>query len=194
MVKLRLWTLAAAVAGIAALAAGPVVADAAETTSSDSITAVGQTLLITCGPGGPVPVTTCAGGQGLPLIGGTGNYSAVSSICTIVSTEDGTAPTPEEGGCTLTTSGTYQNIVCGTGTAAGTLTVSSSLDTDDSFSATYTAAFVGFHGQLAGVVTTGADAGAQLAGTVDLAIVVPPVPPVGDCALTLQFEANLTVQ
>lgn len=191
--KVKWWTLVVAVAGVAALAAGPSVADAAETTSSDSVSAVGQTLQITCGPGGPVPVTTCAGGQGLPLVGGIGTYQAASTACNMVSTEDGTVPTPEEGSCSILTQGTYENIVCGTGIATGSLNLASNLDTDDSFSAVYTIVFEGFHGSLSGTVTSGADAGAQLVGTVDIAI-VPPVPPAGDCALTLEFAATLTVE
>lgn len=79
-------------------------------------------------------------------VGGGGSFTFASKTCEAVDTDHG----PQA--CTITASGTYTNIVCGTGTANGTATVTSAGETETiSFSIT----FVGGQGKLTGTTSDG---------------------------------------
>lgn len=81
----------------------------------------GQASSITCSNNLPAgaPGATCpaGGGNGVPVVGGVGTYAF------------GPAGTPwnlcelNAAGCTLNSTGSYTNVVCGTGIASGNATV-----------------------------------------------------------------------
>ena len=74
------------------------------------------------------------------LVGGGGVWAFASNICEMVSA-------PEAGACSIAASGTYSNVICGTGTVAGTATLSGP-DGDETMSFSIT--FVSGTGQLIG--------------------------------------------
>jgi hypothetical protein len=82
------------------------------------------------------------------LLGGSGSYSFSSDVCVFVSTD---AFPPEFGTCGTTSSGTYSNIVCGTGSASGSATFTEADGGSDTFS--YTITFVAGVGVLQGGAT-----------------------------------------
>jgi hypothetical protein len=108
-------------------------------------------------------------------VGGGGNFSGpvvpcngVGVVCEIGS--DGN-PIPEAGGCTITFNGTYTNIVCGTGTATGSVVLNES---DDSETIVFNVVFAAGEGVLTGTSST--DNGTDLwAGVVNI------LPTGGDC-------------
>jgi hypothetical protein len=113
-----------------AIAAAPVVASAADDGDVDVAAFTGQTTSLT-------PVQ---------LVMGSGNFTFTTTSlaggapsCAGVSTD----ATPPEvfTSCTITSSGTYSNIVCGTGTATGTSTSVTEPDGSAEAMGTYTIVF-----------------------------------------------------
>jgi len=108
--------------------------------------------------------------------GGGGSYSFASDHCVGVSSDEPTN-VPADGNCSISASGTYANIVCGTGTAPGNATVTESDGASDSFAYSLTfAAGVGVEtgGGSAGVVVivaTGTGAPANCVTSFDVVIV-----------------------
>jgi len=112
-------------------------------------------------------------------VGGTGSYTFASSACEMVSA-------PEVGACTLVSSGTYSNIVCGTGTWSGTANLNGP---DGSESMSYTITFEDGTGELTGSMNAN-DGPATVTGIVDL------TPSGGNCVNgTTQFTivGHLTI-
>lgn len=130
------------------------------------------------------------------LIGGTGSYSFSSGACSFPGsaqlgcTAAGTATTASPpvgaGTCDISASGTYVNIVCGTGTTGGGLTVMSDTATAspgnvvgsvDTVGTRYGILFVAGIGLIRGQVTSSnhLPAGSNLAGFAQI------IPTGGDC-------------
>jgi hypothetical protein len=105
----------------------------------------GTTSSVTCKAGTlppplppePVPVVGCPGGSGIPYVGGVGGYAfntgaapvlGVTSLppfCVIVgaSALGATGNAAAGTSCSVSSSGVYFNVVCGTGTASGSATI-----------------------------------------------------------------------
>jgi hypothetical protein len=88
---------------------------------SDTIWFQGTTTSLTCDPAyAEAASNTCGGAaNGVPVQGGEGTYTFAGS-CSYTSD---TGPTAESGNCNITSSGEYENSVCGTGEASGTATL-----------------------------------------------------------------------
>jgi len=123
----KLATLVGTIFAAGALAITPLTAMAADG-DVDAGVAVGHTTTLT-------PVQ---------LQGGTGSYSFASDACAAVSSDD----VPPAETCTISASGTYVNIVCGTGTAPGTATVVEADGSSDTFG--YSLTFVAGIGVVTG--------------------------------------------
>jgi len=115
------------VAAAATIGVSPIVVSAQEVVDVDAAAFVGSTTLLNCGPGGPVPVTTCGLGgatNGVPLVGGSGAYSFNSSVCAgvsanVIGDEGGPADVEATTSCSINSNGNYINVVCGTGAVLG---------------------------------------------------------------------------
>jgi hypothetical protein len=130
--RIKLLSLVGTVLAAGAIASAPLAASAADG-DTDVAAFVGHTTGLT-----PVQAT-----------GGTGSYSFVSDVCAGVSLD---ATPPEAGTCSITSSGTYSNIVCGTGSASGSATATENVDgAADTFS--YTITFVAGVGVIQGGAT-----------------------------------------
>lgn len=128
--RIKLLSLVGTVLAAGAIASAPLAASAADG-DSDVAVFVGHTTGLT-----PVQLT-----------GGSGSYGFVSDVCAGASTD--TTP-PEVATCGISSSGTYTNIVCGTGSAAGSATATEP-DSTDTFS--YSILFVSGVGVLTGGAT-----------------------------------------
>jgi hypothetical protein len=141
------------------------------------------------------------------LVGGNGNFTFNSASglggCALLSasgtgSEAGEAAMDVEATrtCSVSALGSYVNVVCGTGVAwgSGTITEGSGSDT---YAVTFQVMFVAGTGYLTGVVTESESdgdgaAGAQpLYGVVNLVPLETPPPPVGQC--TNKFTAAVTL-
>jgi hypothetical protein len=160
----RVWKLGAlAVAGVAFCLGNPL---AAKAVVSDVLVINGQAVV----------------SPSVQISGGAGSFTFNTSVCAGVSDGDGVAaPTPEAGLCVIASTGTYANIVCGTGSATGTATISGAESATASFSIT----FAGTIGVVTGSVTDNppdSDTVDAITGVVQIGPPVPPsVPPVGTC-------------
>jgi hypothetical protein len=138
--KLKVFTLASVVAALAlgVAGAGTAAADNSGAPVSDAgvIVFTGQANLST-----PIQPPPSTGGGGSFTFGGS------SAACVIVSDGDvSPLTTPEVGNCTtISASGSFSNIVCGTGTATGTGTVTTS---DGTITVHFTIVFVAGVGTL----------------------------------------------
>lgn len=178
-------TMGVAWAAALTLAMGPLSAKAAGT---DVMGFIGTTDVLTCSSSGIVSATPTCTGTGIPLVGGSGAYDFTTSglVCQVVVSEDvspdATPDAPPPNGCSLTSTGSYINIVCGTGLASGTANVSANAD-DDDFTASYSIVFVAGLGVLSGTVlsSNGDDFGASLVAVLTLSPTAA-LPPTGECA------------
>jgi len=138
--------------------------------------------------------------------GGGGNFSFASSTCTLASASglggEAGEPTPDAelpptSTCSVNASGTYANIVCGTGIAAGTGSLTEGAGSD-SYAAQFSIFFTAGVGTLLGVATEsepdgGGVAGAQpVVGTAVLIPEVDPLPPAGMCFDQFTVAVSLT--
>jgi len=99
------------------------------------------------------------------LVGGSGTFFFDSNLCEMVSPPDaGEVSAGEEGACTLTASGTFTNIVCGTGTASGTATLNGP---DGSETITFSITFVDGQGTVTGNATE-PDGNGTVSGSVEI--------------------------
>jgi hypothetical protein len=130
------------------------------------------------------------------LVGGGGAFGFASSVCGLASAEgpgtDSGEPLPDaEAGdlCTVGASGQYGNIVCGTGVAAGSGTITEWGGSDNYTVTGFTASFFAGVGVLSGVVTeSDADGSGDIQPIYGLVLLVPQAPPpVGACVS--QFTA-----
>ncbi|HEV7680205.1 MAG TPA: hypothetical protein VGQ42_16710 [Candidatus Dormibacteraeota bacterium] len=97
-------------------------------------------------------------------VGGAGSFSFATSAplgCTAAGVVNNT---PVAGACTISASGTFVNVVCGTGTATGSATVTTS----------------------GGTVTVGF----QIVFVATVGLILPTVPPAGVVAGVVQITAN----
>jgi hypothetical protein len=123
---------------------------------------------------------------GVQTVGGGGSFSGpaacaapfnlVPDVCVGVSDSDGAVSLPnpgEAGTCTIgATNGTYINIACGTGLATGTVEITESGGSTDTYS--FTIVFAAGQGVI--VINGGSDDGTEIgAGVVDI------LPSKGDC-------------
>jgi hypothetical protein len=126
--RTKVLSCAAALITAASLSVVPLAAHAEGGTVSDTVNFTGSTLSLTCtlgeSPTEPNPPLTCGGAMnGVPFVGGEGTYS-FAGPCTYTSDAKGPGETsPEVGGCSIQSSGTYESLICGTGEATGTATV-----------------------------------------------------------------------
>jgi len=137
------------------------------------------------GPDGTYSFSTSGSVLGLP--GACMAVSADSDVTVGTTDADG-----EVGPCTLASSGTWHNIVCGTGTAGGTATVTETPDfvgpgagkPSDVYTINYGIQFVAGIGVLVGTATEQKDAteSSEVVGVVQLAAV-------GPCPIT-QFQVS----
>jgi hypothetical protein len=121
------------------------------------------------------------------LVGCGGQFNFTSSICEGVS--DGDLGAPEVGGCVVTATGQFQNLVCGTGTVQGTVTITG----NDPYTGTFGIIFAATVGVVTGNLTDGSDGSVDyLVGLVQLGPptnIPPQTPPdTGDC--TTQFTVT----
>lgn len=133
----------------------------------------------------------------VPVMGGTGAftgpvvcaapYSALPTVCVIHSDPELTVPPSEVAPelCTFGFSGAYANIVCGTGSASGTATVTSA---SENYNVSFSVIFVAGQGVLTGTAPT--DDGTDVfAGPVDI-LPTSPFPP-GCPVSQFRFTATL---
>jgi hypothetical protein len=108
---------------------------------SDALAFLGTATIVgpTTGPLGCA--VTVAAPAYVCIVGGTGGYSFASNTCV------GVSDTEVSAACTVSSTGRYQNIVCGTGGAQGTATITEADETDN---VTYGIIFVGGVGVVAG--------------------------------------------
>jgi hypothetical protein len=120
-------------------------------------------------------------------VGGTGTYTLASDVCGDVGT--GPDGLPAAGVCTVTASGTYDNVVCGTGKVSGNLSVTGLETYNGSFAITLVS------GQGAGLATLVN----VVSGVGTVASVVatftgnPVVGVVGACLTAVSFVAKLFI-
>ncbi|MHB8508321.1 MAG: hypothetical protein ACYDGR_06695 [Candidatus Dormibacteria bacterium] len=157
MIKMKLISAALSTAGILGLSLSPLTANASGADldviafSTGNATVVGDAT------------SPCPSADGVCLVGGTGKFSFATAtdplthtvpICAFASADSDSNGTDAEVGvgCTVTSSGTYHNFVCGTGTADGTATLAESpisaavplgTTSSDSYNTTYHIIFVG---------------------------------------------------
>jgi hypothetical protein len=113
------------------------------------------------------------------LVGGSGTFAFGSNLCEMVSP-------PEAGSCSIAASGTYVNIICGTGTVNGTANISGP---DGTETMTFSIAFAQGSGTLTGNMSAD-DGPATVAGTVEI------TPTGGNCAsgvTQFQVAGHLTI-
>jgi len=132
---------------------------------------------------GDLPDVTHAGADtpSVDLVGGCGAFSFGSNVCAGFSSDDA-APVIN---CSVTATGTYENIVCGTGLAAGAANGPEANQTE-----AFTIVFVGGMGVLVG----SASDGDTVVGAVQLSPnPANPVPADGppDCADSFQISAEV---
>jgi hypothetical protein len=123
------------------------------------------------------------------LVGGGGAFTFSSSMCEVVSASGG-APAPS--GCSANASGDYGNIVCGTGNATGSGSLSEN-GGETYTSPLFTIQFFSGVGVLSGLAEETDSSGTTsrpLSGVVVL-IPTPAVPPLGDCVENFTAEADL---
>ena len=161
-------------AGVAAIVASGALA-VAGTTHARADVAPGEAILFTgtagsvpCTSSGPIPALPSCNSGGIPYVGGSGTYSFSTGTFLPVHCEavdlDTASPAAA---CSILSSGTYTNVVCGTGLAQGSATISAPTETLSVNG--YTIAFAGGLGVLAApsISDTDGDASAG-AGVVDI--------------------------
>jgi hypothetical protein len=109
----------------------------------------------------------------VPVNGGTGAFSGPSACsgtfagvpgaCVIASDPAGAETLPEN--CDITFSGTYDNLACGTGTAAGTANVASPSESE---SIAFNVTFVAGQGVITGTSASDDSVSERWAGVVDI--------------------------
>lgn len=181
-VHLRRRLAAAAVAWLSGAfwAATPVHAQVSDG-ASDILQAAGQ-LTVTSGTG--------CGATAICLVGGAGTYSASSTVCSMVSAGDIAAP--EAAVCSLASTGSFTNIVCGTASVFGSAVVTSGPET---WGVTYSTLVVAGIGVVTGSVTESGSEDAStdsLGGVIVLSPAAAGVPPnTASCATGLSYVAML---
>jgi hypothetical protein len=146
---------------------------------SDTIFLTGGTISLTCDINCLVPTPPSV--NYLPLVGGSGAYTFQVKLCTGISDPSISEGAMQDLGsfnCNIqngwTSTGTYDNIVCGTGIAQGNIggQIIGPAPDEQLAGAQYTIVFVGGQGVLAGTVdeleSNGVRYPAILAGTVQL--------------------------
>ena len=122
-------------------------------------------VLVFAGPAVPTPA--------VPWLGGGGTFNFATSTCEDVF---------NLGGCSISASGTYTSVACGTGQAIGNLAVNSA----DSYTGTFSIVFVAAVGTLTAQLTDAYGNSSTVAGLVQLSTLGPPgLPPDGPCAGSL---------
>jgi hypothetical protein len=171
---MKLFTMIGTVFAAGVLAASPLVASAEGTVDLDTAVYVGQTP-----PGGLTPVL---------LVGGGGSYTFNSIACAGASVDlDGAVPDPTAVGlCSITSTGTYTNTVCGTGTVNAGSTASIT-EADETYNASITITFVAGVGVVQGSV--GAD---PVVGVAVLLPTSPATPPACVTGFTVVGAAATT--
>lgn len=143
---------------------------------SDSDSVIFDTLID--GTVGDDAVNTCpAGGGGVPVAGGEGTYTFATDVCAYVSDPSVQDGLNEVGTCNFTSTGTYENLVCGTGEAdgnAGQTVINTS--GDGSASAVYHIDFVAGVGVVTGTATETDVDGQNPATLAGLTVLLPPTP------------------
>ncbi len=113
---------------------------------SDLVAFEGTATITAGGPGAPVP-PGCPGTY-VCVVGGSGAYTFASDLCVGASDSEATPPVPETStSCRVAASGSFQNVVCATGAAQGTATITEADETD---SVNFGIIFVGGVGVVAG--------------------------------------------
>jgi hypothetical protein len=194
----------------------------ADTTDVDAFAFTGDLTPLTCtnttsgtltpvfgGPSLPNPVPpalapgviSCpnGGGNGVPIVGGSGFFAFNSTVCAGLSgvglaDPDGILGVvdAEVGSCSITANGVYSNIVCGTGTATGNATVAEGVGLlanapSDVYNAGFDILFVAGVGVVTGSATESADEGGEPPAPVVGVVVLGPStkgavpPPGGEC-------------
>ncbi|MHB8717269.1 MAG: hypothetical protein ACYDAC_00035 [Candidatus Dormibacteria bacterium] len=173
---------------------------------SDLIAFVGSTTTLTCdnNAGTFLPNTTCnfpagltpppsTSGSGVPWVGGEGRYQFNSFVCALQSLDTDGLPLGEtDPACSISSTGSYQNIVCGTGVAQGTVNLYSTLQSyraDHLYAAgNYGIVFVSGLGVVYSYDNSGVeydnDINTPEAAWLDGAVVLTPtagIPPLGSC-------------
>lgn len=155
----------------------------------------------TCGLTPPSPIPP-GGTNGVPLILGTGTYGFNSTTCVGVSLggdEGATAGLEVEANtaCSVTSTGTYTNVVCGTGLATGNATITEGGGSDTYTVSNYTIVFVGGVGVVVAPTITESEAdGDTVPGVGAGVVVLTPVgsavpPPTGLCVTTFTVVGAL---
>jgi hypothetical protein len=130
----------------------------------------GTTTSLTCATG-PVPAVNCPTGVGIAVVGGHGTYnfstsasSAIPVTCTVEDTDrDG-----DGGACSITSNGTYTNVVCGTGLASGSATITNNANPSISVSIGYTIVFAAGLGVIEGSAAESDGGSGPVLGVVDI--------------------------
>lgn len=129
-------------------AAAIVIPSTALAAALDGVVFRGSTTSLDCGTG-------C---NGIPTVGGSGGYTfTTSGLCKTVDADNDGDGGSLAANCTIDSTGTYKNTVCGTGSAAGTATITLSNGEDD---IDYTITFVAGVGVIGGTSTEKDSAGA----------------------------------
>jgi hypothetical protein len=159
----------AAIVVAAALAVGASThARAADVAPGEAILFTGTASSVPCTSSGPIPAEPSCTSAGIPYVGGSGTYSFATGTFLPVGCEaadlDSASPVSA---CTISSSGTYTNVVCGTGLAQGSATVSAATETIDVND--YTIAFAGGLGVIESTAVSDSDGDATAAaGLVDI--------------------------
>ncbi|MGI8609331.1 MAG: hypothetical protein ACR2MY_08920 [Candidatus Dormibacteria bacterium] len=127
------------------------------------------------------------------LVGGGGTFGFNSGTCALMSDVDSTtepAGSEVDTHCSVTASGSFANIVCGTGTADGSASISS---TDGSALISFHIVFAGGVGTITGSGTeSDGGTGLVVAGTVQIAPDAGGSPPVCTNGFTVTTVATLS--
>jgi hypothetical protein len=162
---------------IALVATALTLAGAGFTTPAHAAQGYSDTLVISgCVATNPPVLPTPNPGEFTGPVGCNAPFNVVPPVCVGVSDSDGAVSLPnpgEAGNCTIgPIHGIYSNVVCGTGTAGGTVEITESDGSTD----TYSFSIVFAAGQGVIVVNGGSDDGTEIgAGVVDI------LPSGGDC-------------
>jgi hypothetical protein len=133
--------------------------------------------------------TGAAGGITPPVqtVGGTGTYS-FSGSCTVAVGDSEVGGAPEvPSSCTITSTGSFTNVVCGTGLVTGSATINEGAPDPSTISANYTIVFVGSVGVVVSTSVTESDSPppAAAAGVVQI------LPTTGNCVTPVsQFAVS----
>ncbi len=153
--RMKLLGLVGTVLAAGAIAAAPVIASA-DDDAVDAAVFTGQTTSLT-----PVQLALGSGAYSFQ----TTSLAGGAPSCLGVSTDS--LPSEVAAGCTVTSSGTYSNIVCGTGTATGNATITESDGSTENVNG-YTIIFVAGVGVLVDVSGVAGGGGDDAAAVVDI--------------------------